>query len=545
QATPIPFRMPFRPEITYDAEHKVWSSDPVEDYFAPHLSIGQIIFHEMRRHPKLVAQISDTENTVLHRDELLQNSMRVASYMRKLGLKQSDVVGIIARNTTHISAVAYGCFFNGIAFHALNMNYEEATIEKLFGITKPCLIFCDGDEYLKIKSATKSLNVKIVTMREHHKDSISINEVLASAVEPNFEPAHLEKGNDQTLAILCSSGTTGTPKAVTISNSRKIFSCCTYLTTSDVQYSHSSLDWITGLSTTVISGVFSTLRVIADNAFEPARLLRIIEKYRVTWVMQAPSHMAMIVSCPEFAKANFESIQYHLYGGTRCSLEVQHQIRSRLSRDCLQLAYGFSEAGSMVSTNWNFDEKPNSVGRLVQGYKAKIINEQGENCGPNEVGELCINSGQFWAGYYGNPEESQKIRDSELWFHTGDLAYIDDDGFLYIVERKKDMLKFQSIMYYPNEIEEVISQMPDVAEVCVFGVWDQFNGDEAAAAVVKKKGSKIEAQDVVDYVRNKIGAKYKHLHAGAIIVDDLKRSPNGKPNRVATKAYFLLNRTKL
>ncbi|KAH8407146.1 hypothetical protein KR222_009166, partial [Zaprionus bogoriensis] len=533
------YRMPFRPEITYDADQKIWSCDNVEEYFAPHLSIGQIIFHEMRRHPKLVAQISDTEKTVLTREELHLNSMRVASYMRKLGLKQTDVIGIIARNTTHIFAVVYGCFFNGIAFHSLNMNYEEATIEKLFGITKPCLIFCDGDEYAKVKSATKNLNVKIVTMRDHHMDSISINEVLASAVEPNFEPARLEKGNDQTLAILCSSGTTGTPKAVTISNSRKIINSSRYLSISDVQYTHSTLDWVTGLLTTVTSGAYSTTRVIADNPFDPAHFLQVIEKYKVTWLLQAPSHMAMIANCAAFENSNLQSLRHYLYGGGRCSVEVQHLIRSRLRRDCLHLAYGFTEAGSMVSMNYNFDEKPNSAGRLANGFKAKILNEQGEKSGPNEVGEVCIYSGQFWAGYYGNPEESQKIRDSDLWFHTGDLGYFDDDGFLFIVERKKDMLKYQNIMYYPNEIEEVISQMPDVAEVCVFGVWDQFNGDEAAAAVVKKIGSQIHAQDVVDFVRNKIDAKYKHLHGGAIIVDELKRSPNGKTNRLATKAYFL------
>lgn len=312
-----------------------------------------------------------------------------------------------------------------------------------------------------------------------------------------------------------------------------------YLTTSDVQYTHSTLDWVTGLLTTISSGVYSTLRVIADNPFDPARFLRVIEEYKITWLLQAPSHMAMITNCPEFENANLQSIRHYLYGGGRCSIEVQHRIRSRLRRDCLHFAYGFTEAGSMVSMNYNFDAKPNSVGRLANDYKLKILSEQGTNVGPNEVGEICIRSGKYWAGYYGNPADSEKIRDSDLWFHTGDLGYVDDDGFLYIVERKKDMLKYQNIMYYPHEIEEVISQMPDVAEVCVFGVWDPINGDEAAAAVVKKLGSQIHAQDVVDYVRNHVDANYKQLHGGAIIVDELKLSPNGKTNRLATKAYFL------
>ncbi|KAH8311748.1 hypothetical protein KR044_007862, partial [Drosophila immigrans] len=534
----VAFRMGFKPENTYDAENRIWYGMPEREYYAKDRSIGEIIFREMQRHPKLIAQISDTENTVLTREELLLNSMRVASFMRKMGMVQSDIVGIIARNTTHIFAVVYGSFFNGIAFHSLNIAYEETTIGKLFDITKPRLIFCDGEDYEKVKSATANQNVMIVTMRNHHKDSISINEVLATPVEDNFKPARLEQGIDQTLAILCSSGTTGTPKAVTITNSHKIFKAYS-LTIDDVQYTHSTLDWVTGVLVTVTSGIYSTTRVIADNPFDPTRLLRVLEKYKITWLLQAPSHMAMLASCKEFEETKLDSIRSYMYGGGRCSIETQNRIRSRLRMDCMHLAYGFTELGTMLCMNRNFDEKPNSVGRLEPGFKLKILNEQNEKLGPNEVGEICVHNGQHWSGYYGNPEESQKIQDSEQWFHSGDLGYVDDDGFLYVIERKKDMLKYQNIMYYPYEIEQIISQMPDVAEVCVFGVWNQFNGDEAAAAVVKTPGSQIHAQDVIDYVKLHTDAKYKQLNGGAAIVDELVRSANGKTNRLGTKAYFL------
>lgn len=167
-------------------------------------------------------QISATENTVLTREELFTNAKRVASYLRSVELQQTDIVGIIARNTTNISAVAYGCYFNGIVYHALNINYEQANIEKLYGVTKPRVIFCDGDEYEKVRAATAKLNVRIITMRNHPRGSTSIDEVLQTPVEQDFKPARLEQGNNQTLVIMCSSGTTGTPKAVTVTNSHKI-----------------------------------------------------------------------------------------------------------------------------------------------------------------------------------------------------------------------------------------------------------------------------------------------------------------------------------
>ncbi|XP_030374440.1 4-coumarate--CoA ligase 1-like isoform X1 [Scaptodrosophila lebanonensis] len=531
--------MSYQPETSYDAEHKIWSGPVERFHFAPDLSIGEIIFHEMRRHPKQVAQVSATEHTLLTRSELHQNSMRVASYMRQIGLRQSDIVGIMARNSTHIAAVAYACFFNGIAFHALHVVYEKDTIRKLFSITAPKIIFCDGDEYEKLKEATASLNTQIVTMRNHPPGVTKIEDLLNTPIEPNFEPARLEQGVQQTLAILCSSGTTGTPKAVTITNSQKMINSSNLLTTADVQYSHSTFDWLSGLGALVTSGVFSTKRIIADNTFDPAILLRIIEEYKVTWLLQPPSHMAMLVNCPEFEEADLSSLRYYLYGGGRCSVEVQETVRSRLDHDCLHFSYGCTELGTIATMNRNYDAKPNSVGRLLPGFKIKILNDEGKALGPDEVGEVCVTNGQYWAGYYGNPEESHKIRDANLWFHTGDLGYMDEDGFLFIVERKKEMLKYQNIIYYPNEVEEVIAKMPGVSEVCVFGVWNQFNGDEAAAAVVKKFGADFHAQDVVDYVADHVDAKYKQLNAGAIIMDDLARSANGKTNRNATKAYFL------
>ncbi|EDV41720.1 uncharacterized protein Dana_GF17359 [Drosophila ananassae] len=531
--------MPYSPVNYYNSDLKIWSSDQVVHYFDRHLSIGEIIFNEMQRHPKLIAQISATENTILTRQELFENIMHVASYIRSEGLQQTDVVGIIGRNTTNLPAVAYACFFNGIAFHSLNITYDRNTIEKLYNITKPKLIFCDGDEFEKVREATSQLNVKIITMRNHPSDSITIDEVLATPIEDNFQPAELEHGNDQTLAILCSSGTTGIPKAVTISNSRQILAANNHLTTSDIQYSHNTLDWITGLLTTITSGVYSTTRIIADNAFDPVFAMQIIKDYKVTWIIQPPSALALMVNTPEFETCDLSSLRCYMYGGSRASLEVQNRIRSRLSVDCLQFAYGFTELGAVATINLHFDQKPNSVGRLVNGLRMKIINDKGESLGPEELGEVCISNGQYWMGYFGNQQETRDMRDLKRWFHSGDLGYVDTDGFLYIMERKKDMLKYQNIMYYPNDIETIISEMPEVAEVCVFGVWSNIYGDEAAACVVKKQGCNLSAQDVVDYVQSRTDSKYKQLNAGAIIVDDLMRSANGKTNRIANKTHYL------
>ncbi|KAH8351162.1 hypothetical protein KR084_008503, partial [Drosophila pseudotakahashii] len=550
--------MAFRPKTNYDAVDKIWSSEKEKSQFGEDLSIGEIIFQEMVRHPKSIAQactlnishwklteifenllqISDSEKTILLREDLLNNAIRIATFMRNLDLTQNDIVGFIARNTTHISAVAYACFFNGIAIHSLNCSYLPEIIEKLFHNTKPRIIFCDGDDYEKVRSATAQLDVLIVTMRNHPAGVLSIQEVLKTPAEEGFKPTPLKHGSTQALAILSTSGTTGTPKAVIVSNCRTILSGLTKLTTSDVQVSFSSLDWASALWTLISSGVYSTKRIVSEQPVNPSSTLRIIEEYQVTWILQPPAHVAAMVNCSDFEKANLQSLRYYYYGGGRCTSEVQQRLRKKFDNDILHFCYGASELGSLYCVNWNYDAKPGSVGRPSPGFKLKILNDQGEKLGPNEEGEVCISNGSFWPGYYGNPDATNGAY-KDNWYHSGDLGYVDEDGFVYIVERKKDLLKYQSNKYYPHELEDLISQMPGVLEVCVFGIWNVENGDEAAALITKKPDVQFSEQDVIDFVEQNASTKFLRLHAGCLIVNDLKRSPNGKTNRAANKEYFI------
>jgi len=305
-------------------------------------------------------------------------------------------------------------------------------------------------------------------------------------------------------------------------------------------YTSNTLDWTTGLSTTICTGVRSCLRIIDDNPSDPSATLRLFKKYQVTWTFQMPSHMTQMVNCSEFKGDCMESIKYYFYGGSVTSLELKETFRRHLSSKAkLIFVYGFSELCGAIIWNWHHDEKPNSVGRLWNGIKLKIVNEQGLSLGPNEVGEVCIYTGRYWAGYYGNPEATRKMRDNNMWYHPSDMGYVDEDGFLYIVDRKSNMLKNLGCLYYPQEIEDIISQMPEVSEVCVFGIVNSLTDDEAAAAVVKKRGAQLDPQDVIDFVAKHVKAKYKQLTGGVFIVDDLKRTANGKLDRRSTKSYCI------
>ncbi|XP_037950423.1 luciferin 4-monooxygenase-like [Teleopsis dalmanni] len=524
-------------ETNFDPQTKIWSGAKQQNYYDRNCSIGQIIFEEMRRRPNKICQISDTENTNTTNTEALLQAIRIAKFFNSIGLSQTDIVGLVDRNTTHMMDVVLACFFTGIAFHAINPKHDDATSKQLFNITKPKIIFCDGQDYDKMLRVSEDFETKLITLKNHLHNVQNILSIVNQTLpeELNFRPAELEFGPNQTLAILCSSGSTGLPKAVTIPNTMKAYDFTNYLTENDIQFTPSTMDWLSGLLNLVTSLVYGTLRIISDKPYSPEYFLEVVEKYKVTFTIQAPSNMAMLLNCPDLSVEKLESIRYFLFGGGKCSTQIQAKLQSYLKQGKLCCAYGFTELTDVLTRNFNFFNKPNSVGRILPGLKVKIVNDEGVLLSHNEVGEIYCTHDKIWQGYYKNVKATMALRDTEGWFHSGDIGYFDEDNYLYIVDRKKDILKYRGMQYFPNEIEEVIRAMPEVVEVCVCGLWNDLDGDAAAAAVMPVVGSNLTVQHVLDYVRNNIQADYKQLHGGVIILTDLPKTATGKANKLAVK----------
>jgi len=212
------------PATSYDPDEKVWSGSSQQSLYNEELTVGQIIFRQLQRQPNRIFQISHTDNTRLTRSQMLQNAAKIGCYLRDRGFKkETDLVGLMARNSTHVGALAYGCLFNGTPFHAVNPNLEQKTIESLYKITKPRVLCCDIGDYEKIKNVGATLGALIITVNGKIQGVMSVTDLLQSPLPEDYEPAQFKRGVDRTMAILCSSGTTGTPKAVTLSNSRKLF----------------------------------------------------------------------------------------------------------------------------------------------------------------------------------------------------------------------------------------------------------------------------------------------------------------------------------
>ncbi|XP_039970879.1 4-coumarate--CoA ligase 1-like [Bactrocera tryoni] len=530
---------------TYDADSKEWLGPKFVDFYDRNASVGRILFEQMRRCPHSICQISDSEQTSLTYEEALLQAIRVAEHFRKLGLAQRDIVGVVARNTTHLMTVALACFFNGLALHAVNPNLEEKSVKSLFETTKPKYIFFDGQDYAKIVRATNELETKLYTLSNHLPKVPSVKDLLKpTGSEHTFTPAILEDGPNQTLAILCSSGTTGVPKAVTISNHKRFFDMLHFLNSEDVLFVLSTLDWLTGLIMLIASIGFGAKRIITERPFDAGYFLKLIPEYKITFTVIAPPLLAVLLNHQSITVEKLDSLRYLLYGGGNCSTHIQQGLQKYLRHARMIFAYGLTEFEAVLTMNCKLLEKPQAVGRLQPGYKAKIINESGKRLSAGEVGEICCQHSRQWLGYHNNNMATESIYKADGWFHTGDLGFFDTDGYLHVIDRKKNILKYLGMQYCTKEIEEVIVQMPNVTEVCVFGISRDDVGDAAAAAVVKIPGSSLSAPDVIRHVKEHFEATYKHLHGGAVIVEELPKLGNSKLNRKAIKEMFLSSQTR-
>lgn len=297
---------------------------------------------------------------------------------------------------------------------------------------------------------------------------------------------------------------------------------------------------MTGLLSLITAAVYGTVRIISMEMFSPDHFLTMCEQQSITWAVLAASHIAMLASHPKVNAKQLRTLRHLIFAGGHTLVATLQKMQCYLRGEgILRNAYGLTELGSCASVNHSVHTKPASVGRLLANVRMRVVDATGNSVGPNETGELYCHIGQHWSGYYGNASATAEMQDADGWFHTGDLGYFDDDNYLHIVERKKDMLKYLGMMYYPHEIEEIIARMPQVAEVCVFGLWTETEGDAAAAAVVAKPDYPLAATQVVDFVAQHIEVRFKHLHGGAQIVPELAKSANGKVNRQGVKAAFL------
>jgi long-chain acyl-CoA synthetase len=425
-------------------------------------------------------------------------------------------VGVMLPNVPHFAIAYYGVLRAGGVVVPMNVLLKDR--ETTFYLSDPqakaVIVWHEFAPAAQAGAAAAGADCVVVTPGEF--------EELIGSAEPLNEPA--TRGDDDTAVILYTSGTTGTPKGAELTHANLRRNVDTVvgmfrLTDDDVILGALPLfhafGQTCGLNAAVTAGACLTL----IPRFSPEKALKIIERDRVTVFEGVPTMFAAMLHSGD--RPDTSSLRLCGSGGAAMPVEVMRGFEEAFG--CMVLeGYGLSETSPVASFNHPHRErKPGSIGTPVAGVEMKLVDVTEDG-----VGEIAIRGHNVMKGYWNRPDATAAAIDSDGWFHTGDLARVDEDGYFFIVDRSKDMIIRGGYNVYPREIEEVLYEHPAIREAAVIGVPDDMLGEEVGAAIALAPGAEADTATIQEFVKSRV-AGYKYPRR-IWFVDELPKGPTGK-----------------
>ena len=446
----------------------------------------------------------------------------IAGLLEAHGVSAGDRVGIMLPNVPHFAVCYYGVLRAGAVVVPMNVLLKRREVAFYLKDSGAKLLFAwhGFAEDAQSGATDAGTDCMLVTPGEF--------EHAVGAANPITEVADTDDAD--TAVILYTSGTTGTPKGAELTHANlarnaevasALFGMGADAVTLGALPLFHSFGQTCGMNATTMAG--GTLTLIPR--FDPAKALEIIERDHVNIFQGVPTMYGAILHLPDRERYDTSSLEVCASGGSAMPVELLRGFEQAFGCKVLE-GYGLSETSPVASFNHpDRERKPGSIGTPISGVEMKVVDEQGDEVPQGEVGEIVIRGHNVMKGYWNRPDATaETIRDG--WFHSGDMATVDKDGYFFIVDRKKDMIIRGGYNVYPREIEEVLYEHPAVREAAVIGVPDDEYGEEVGAAVTLKAGASISADELRDFVKGQVAA-YKYPRY-IWFLDDLPKGPTGK-----------------
>lgn len=271
-------------------------------------------------------------------------------------------------------------------------------------------------------------------------------------------------------------------------------------------------------------------RVLTAKPFKPENLLEIISKYSVNLLLLQPDRLNATLRCPKVDESNLDSLYVVMVTGKPLSPHMKVKLEKYLTAGAVVSTYGMTETAGTITSSLYSSDKGGSAGVLVDNTRAKICDEFGYPQNPGQVGEIHVQGEFKFLGYYNNPKLTEASIDDEGYLKTGDIGYFDEEGELYIVDRKKDTIVMGKHFVYPSVLEGIILQHPGIYDVCIIEVPHPELSFIPVAACIKVKDSNVTTDEIVEFVAKRQPPEVQ-LKGGAVFVNDLPKTASGKFKR--------------
>jgi len=457
-------------------------------------------------------------------------SNRLANGLTNLGLSPGDRCVVMMPNSIRYIALYYALAKMGVAIIPVNFLFRSHELTHIFKDAAP-KAFIGAAPYLEEISRV---------FAEHGSPPIKLAlDPPATGDFKNLETAYAEEASfsihptqaDDTLNILYTSGTTGDPKGGMLThgnlarNARILAEMRGVIEPDTVVIGALPLYHVFGITSVMNVSVYLGLTVELFTHFEPEDVIAVTEREARTIFYGVPTMLNRLIQVAEGSPPKKTSLKFCISGGSSLPVEFIKRFET-LFATTIHEGYGLTECPVCVENPYDRPTKSGSIGLPIPEFSAKIVDENGKELPPGGIGELLIKGPAVMKGYLNRPEPTEEtLRDG--WLHTGDIARMDDDRYIYIVDRKKDLVIRGGYNVYPREIEEVIYQIPEVSETAVYGLPHPDLGEEIAAVVVPKEGVQIDPEKIKAYVKERV-APYKYPRVITIAPEPLPKSGSGK-----------------
>ncbi|HKV83753.1 MAG TPA: long-chain fatty acid--CoA ligase [Ktedonobacterales bacterium] len=494
------------------------------------MNLGEMLTRTAQRQPDKTAVIFRDQSTSY--GDFNKRANQVANALIKLGITPGDRVALYIHNLPIFMEAYYGILKAGGSVVPMNVLYKAGEVEYILKDSGAKAILTFGPFAQVALEAAKNapdLRHVIVAAPQEIPGALSWRDTFAGApeTEPNVTV------HDEQVAVICyTSGTTGRPKGAMLSHRNLVGNCEQCMAMPDVATRPDDVIWLAlplfhiyAMNVGMNLSVLNSATMVLIERFEPVSSLDAIQKYHCTVLYGAPPMFVAWAQIPNIRDYDLTSLRYVASGAAALPVSVLETFQS-LAGVPINEGYGLSEAAPVVTSNAAAPVvKPGTVGKPLPGVEVKIVDESGQEVPVGQPGELICRGANIMLGYWHQADATAATL-QDGWLHTGDIATMDADGYISIVDRKKDMIIVSGYNVYPREVEETLFRHPAIADASVVQYPDPYQGESVMAFVVLKQGMTATEQEIIDYCRDQI-AVFK-CPRRVVFRDELPKNNTGK-----------------